>query len=165
MMMTLLFCELGADLTANDFQHFFQSTESIWNSGFRMTSDCCVVRRQDPYTMCRLIATIGSYAIAELTFTEHACLSAKPLSQTIRRRNTTQRNWTEIMRSKCYFCGFCADVVSNKNILSKYKGKCKLPIVGFRSWSRFFAVSLQVMWVINSAVSCHYFPPGLQLPL
>jgi len=40
----------------------------------------------------------------------------------------------------------------------------RLPSVGFRSWSRFLAVSLQVMWVINPAVGCHYFPPGLQLP-
>ena len=39
-----------------------------------------------------------------------------------------------------------------------------LPSVGFRSWSRFLAVSLQVMWVINPAVGCHYLPPGLQLP-
>ena len=39
------------------------------------------------------------------------------------------------------------------------------PSVGFRSWSRFLAVSLQVTWVINPAVGCHYFPPGLQLPL
>jgi len=35
----------------------------------------------------------------------------------------------------------------------------RLPSVGFRSWSRFFAVSLQVTWVINPAVGCHYFPP------
>jgi len=40
----------------------------------------------------------------------------------------------------------------------------RLPSVGFRSWSRFLAVSLQVMWVIDPAVGCHYFPPGLQLP-
>jgi len=40
----------------------------------------------------------------------------------------------------------------------------RLPSVGFRSWSRFLAVSLQVTWVINPAVICHYFPPGLQLP-
>ena len=40
----------------------------------------------------------------------------------------------------------------------------RLPSVGFRSWSRFLAVSLQVMWVINPAVGCHYFPPGPQLP-
>ena len=39
-----------------------------------------------------------------------------------------------------------------------------LPNVGFRSWSRFLAVSLQVMWVINPVVGCHYFLPGLQLP-
>jgi len=40
----------------------------------------------------------------------------------------------------------------------------RLPSVRFRSWSRFLAVSLQVMWVINPAVGCHYFPLGLQLP-
>ena len=40
----------------------------------------------------------------------------------------------------------------------------RLPSVWFRSWSRFLAVSLQVTWVINQAVGCHYFPPGLQLP-
>ena len=40
----------------------------------------------------------------------------------------------------------------------------RLPSVGFRSWSRFLAVSLKVTWVINPAVGCHYFPPGLQLP-
>jgi len=40
----------------------------------------------------------------------------------------------------------------------------RLPSVEFRSWSRFLAVSLQVMWVINPTVGCRYFPPGLQLP-
>ena len=40
----------------------------------------------------------------------------------------------------------------------------RLPSVGFRSWSYFLAVSLQVMCVINLVVGCHYFPPGLQLP-
>jgi len=40
----------------------------------------------------------------------------------------------------------------------------RLPSVGFRSWSRLSAVSLQVTWVINLAVGCHYFPLGLQLP-
>jgi len=39
----------------------------------------------------------------------------------------------------------------------------RLPSVGFQSWSRFLAVSLQVTWVINPAVGWHYFPPGLQL--
>ena len=36
--------------------------------------------------------------------------------------------------------------------------------IGLRSWSWFLAVSLQVTWVINPAVGCHYFPPSLQLP-
>ena len=40
----------------------------------------------------------------------------------------------------------------------------RLPSVRFRRWSRFLAVSLQVAWVINPAVGCHNFPPGLQLP-
>ena len=40
----------------------------------------------------------------------------------------------------------------------------RLPSVGFRSWSRFFAVSLQLTWVINPAVGRHYFPPAAQLP-
>jgi len=40
----------------------------------------------------------------------------------------------------------------------------RLPSVGFWSWSRFLVVSLQVTWVINPAVGCRYFPPGLQLP-
>jgi len=40
----------------------------------------------------------------------------------------------------------------------------RLPSVGFQSWSQFLAVSLQVAWVINPVVGCHYFLPGLQLP-
>ena len=40
----------------------------------------------------------------------------------------------------------------------------RLPSVAFRSWSWFLSVSLQVTWVINLAVGCHYFLPGLQLP-
>ena len=39
----------------------------------------------------------------------------------------------------------------------------RLPSVGFCSWSRFLAASPQVTQVINPAVGCHYFPPGLQL--
>jgi len=40
----------------------------------------------------------------------------------------------------------------------------RLTSVGFPSWSRFLAISLQVMWVINPALGCHYFSPGPQLP-
>jgi len=40
----------------------------------------------------------------------------------------------------------------------------RLQSVRFQSWSRFLAASLQVTWVINPAVGCHYFSPGLQLP-
>jgi len=52
-------------------------------------------------------------------------------------------------------------------VIIDVKGKgshTRLPSVGFRSWSRFLAVSLQVMWVTNPAIGCHYFPPGPQLP-
>jgi len=49
--------------------------------------------------------------------------------------------------------------------LSKKKvAHTRLQSVGFRSWSRFLAVSLQVTWVKNLTVGCHYFPPGLRLP-
>jgi len=41
----------------------------------------------------------------------------------------------------------------------------RLPSVGCRSWSQCLALSLQVTWIINPTVGCHYFPPGLQLPL
>ena len=40
----------------------------------------------------------------------------------------------------------------------------RLSSVRFRSWSRFLAVSVQMTWVINPTVGCHYFPPGPQLP-
>ena len=56
-------------------------------------------------------------------------------------------------------CACDAGVLLIKNVTHT-----RLPSVGFRSWSRCLAVSLQVMWVINPAVGCHYFPPGLQLP-
>ena len=51
-----------------------------------------------------------------------------------------------------------------QNLVQVKLAHTRLPSVGFRSWSRFLAVSLQVMWVINLPVGCHYFPPGLQLP-
>jgi len=51
-----------------------------------------------------------------------------------------------------------------RNIKKIKVAHTRLPSVGFRSWSRCLAVSLQVMWVINQAVGCHYFPPGLQSP-
>ena len=54
----------------------------------------------------------------------------------------------------------CAYLVEGKKVKVAHT---RLPSVGFRSWSRFLAVSLQVTWVINPAVGCHYFPPHLQL--
>ena len=46
----------------------------------------------------------------------------------------------------------------------KNVARIRLPSAGFRSWSPYLAVSLQVTSVVNPAVGCHYFPPGLQLP-
>jgi len=40
----------------------------------------------------------------------------------------------------------------------------RLPIVRFRSWSRFLAVSLQVTWVINPAVGCYYVQQACSYP-
>jgi len=54
--------------------------------------------------------------------------------------------------------------VVTSQLVTKKVAHTRLPSVGSRRWSRFLAVSLQVMWVINPAVDCHYFPPGLQLP-
>jgi len=56
------------------------------------------------------------------------------------------------------FTRFQTQLIQNKKV-----AHTGLQSIGFRSWSRFLAVSLQVMWVINPAVSCHYFLSGLQL--
>ena len=50
------------------------------------------------------------------------------------------------------------------SVLCKKVARTRFPSMGFRSWSRFLAVSLQFTWIINLTVRCHYFPPGLQLP-
>jgi len=54
---------------------------------------------------------------------------------------------------------FCNCTIAKKVKLAH----TRLPSIGFRSWSRFLAVSLQMTWVINPAVGCHYFQSGLQL--
>jgi len=59
-------------------------------------------------------------------------------------------------------------IMDRNHIIITLKGTkvahTRLQSVGFPSRSRFFAVSLQVKWVINPAVGCHYFSPALQLP-
>ena len=40
----------------------------------------------------------------------------------------------------------------------------QLSSAGFRSWSRFLAVSLQATWVINLVVGCHYFRQACSYP-
>jgi len=55
--------------------------------------------------------------------------------------------------------------VALRHVIKKGKGSPYL-ITERRvpSWSRSLAVSLQVTWIMNPAVGCHYFLPGLQLP-
>ena len=50
------------------------------------------------------------------------------------------------------------------DIRCKKVAHTRLPSVGFWSWSRCLAVSLQVTLVISPAVGCQYFPQSLQLP-
>jgi len=74
------------------------------------------------------------------------------------RARNQKRKWREqcwlVLQSVCRHGCLCKKVKAARS---------RLPS-GFRSWSRFSAVSLQVMWVLNPAVGCHYFPSGLQLP-
>ena len=58
----------------------------------------------------------------------------------------------------------CSKSASYRIIKRVKVAHTRLPSVGFRSLSRFLAVSLQVTWVINPTIGCHYFPTGLQLP-
>ena len=53
----------------------------------------------------------------------------------------------------------------NNSGTGKKVSQTRLPSAGFRRWSRFLAVSLQLTLVINLAVGSHYFSPGLQLHL
>ena len=59
---------------------------------------------------------------------------------------------------------FCSKTHPMSSVKVKKVANTRVPSVGFRSWSRFLAVSLQMTCIINPAVGCHYFPPGLQLP-
>ena len=78
--------------------------------------------------------------------TENKQLQLKPQSYTVYTMRTNRPKWTQCTVKKVKVA------------------RTRLPSVGFQSWSRFLAVSLQVTWVINTTVGCHYFPPGLQLP-
>jgi len=65
----------------------------------------------------------------------------------------------------CFVCKInTIKTLSNKQIKKLKIVHIRLLSVGFRSWSWFLAISLQVTCVINSAIGCHYFPSGPQLP-
>ena len=54
--------------------------------------------------------------------------------------------------------------VTRPPLMTAYIMRKKVAHTRLARWSRFLAVSLQMMWVINPAVGCHYFPPGLHVP-
>jgi len=85
---------------------------------------------------------------------------------TTARFSTEQRGLTGMLW--CISSRRCCEqvlITLDFSTLKKVKvARTRLPSVGFWSWSRFLAISLQVTWDINPAVGCHYFPPGLQLP-
>ena len=85
------------------------------------------------------------------------CLQYKPDTQSLLVMQNTEETENDQDRFGCIMinCHWGKHRTAHTRLLS----------VGFRSWSRFLAVSMQVTWVINPAVGCHYFPPGLQLPL
>ena len=91
--------------------------------------------------------------------------------------NVSTRNHTILRYSKFklfYLLGWCAfdsciwpAAVSylNLGIMPAIKvAHTRLPSVVFRSWSRFFTVSLQVTWVINPAVGAITFRQACSYP-
>ena len=98
----------------------------------------------------RLIFTARCYASAVLAM--GLCLCLCPSVSVTSRNSTSSTDFLMVASTQQRHCRK-VEVVHTR-----------LSSVGFRSWSRFLAVSLQVMWVINPTVGCHYGPPGLQLP-
>jgi len=91
------------------------------------------------------------------TTTIHVVVVAIVVVVTAQCRHTTSRCGSVSGSSDGY-------ILTTTILVVKKAAHTRLPSVGFWSWSRFLAVSLQVMWVINPMVGCHYFPPSLQLP-
>jgi len=76
-------------------------------------------------------------------------------------RFSVAKFWSKV----CYAYAVLFRMYTCATSLKKVKvAHARLPSVEFRSWSRFMVASLQMTWVINLTVGCHYFPPGLQLP-
>jgi len=111
----------------------------------------------------------------------HDCLSKRNFSF-CRNVVSDEAQWSQINQSSWinrlsvnWLCSSPADLAASSSdecqsaclsvrTVCKKVACIRLPSVGFRSWSRFLAVSLQVTWIINPAVGCHYFLPGQQLP-
>jgi len=86
-----------------------------------------------------------------------------------RQQQTSTKTHTHVGSTECRLQRKKHQLINERlTTLSLHCGKkvtrTRLPSIRFRSWSRIFAVSLLVMWVINPPVGCHYFPPGPQLP-
>ena len=83
---------------------------------------------------------------------------------TRKQRNLFQSQLRLNYRQTLYLCHYFGWQLPSFLVKKVKVAHTRLPSVWFRSWFRFSAVSLQVTRVINPAVGCHYFPPGLQLP-
>jgi len=119
---------------------------------------CWVQSGVDGLIVCNTTIARPSSLRSCVTLTEETGgLSGQPLRQmstdAVRDMYSLTRGLQQMFHS-----AYCLQHVCLYNVSVKFS-------VGFWIWSRFLAVSLQVMWVINPAVGCHYFPPGLQLPL
>jgi len=126
-----------------------QDTSVFW---YRCCIDWCrywttsVLRRSQSFVCTQLILHFVSFYLRNFYFgVFNPTTTVVPLQTLHWMGNAFMTQWWCVKKVK----------VAHTRLLS----------VGFRSWSRFLAVSLQVTWVINLAVGCHYFLPGLQLPL
>ena len=89
---------------------------------------------------------------------------ARPKSHIFTKQSPSSRTfdgYTDIQSHSCNFSDTENISITSRNVKVAHT---RLPSVGFRSWSQLLAVSLQMRWVINPAVGCHYFLPGPQLP-
>ena len=146
------------------FPHIFSYCR-IFRIFQQSTYIACFVERDGVVGFEHFCTIFPHISVAYLVFTQSACFlnatqnrraysqpiswldAAKKPSRT-KLTNSTKQKWSKLTQKKV-----------------KVKvADTRLPSIGFRSWSRCLAVSLQVMWVINPTVGCHYFPPGLQLP-
>jgi len=154
---TFLNCTRGAVVWINNFVQFeayivklaicpLNSAGKLWRKKTELSSlsrsNICVVQQQSVATLITISCSYWNIALDSLL-------------------TPYLRGIYELWTVRVFFH---QDVQQSITFSCKKVAHTRLPSEGFRSWSRFLAVSLQVTWVINPTVGCHYFPPGLQLP-